>query len=173
MGRRSEPGVPEALPRTLRLISDELGAATLDQMWIFPPLVRGRKEWGLVAVSRLGADQHGGGSDDAAKDDGADDDKGQERTPAEAGDARTVYTAVYSAERTGKGLKIEPSLTEEGVAPQDRLSRVMDGVVRRGGGELGDPREIELRGDPQKFELLLAELEAAAEERGARGGFES
>jgi len=27
-----------------------LGPAAIDRLWIFPPLVRGRREWGLVAA---------------------------------------------------------------------------------------------------------------------------
>src|SRR6185503_4397282 len=45
------PGVPEALPRTLAMVVDRLGAERIDRLWIFPPLIRGRREWGLVAAS--------------------------------------------------------------------------------------------------------------------------
>lgn len=173
LGNRAGPGVPEALPRTLRLIGDQLGADTLDQLWIFPPLVRGRKEWGLVAVSRLGL----GDADDAAVNEAASADGAQaaenesrEANPTAGGrEPRRLYTAVYSAERKGASLTVEPALSEEGIAPQDRLARVMDGVVRRSGGELGDPREITLGGDPAKFEELLAEFEVEESLEGGRG----
>jgi hypothetical protein len=157
--RDKGPGVPEALPRTLRLIQEELGADTVDRVWIFPPLIRGRKEWGLIAVSRVdpvSQEEHGPDSGNGTAD-------GRRR--------RTVYTAVYSAERTGMGLTVEPALIEEGAAPEDRLPRVMDGVVRRSGGELGDPREVALSGDAQRFAELIAEFEPA--DGPAEGGYAS
>ncbi|HSR43019.1 MAG TPA: hypothetical protein VLL48_12620 [Longimicrobiales bacterium] len=138
------PGVPEALPRVLRSVARRLGPETLDRVWIFPPMRKGRKEWGLVAVSRF--------------DDG----------PAEAPrnetdrDRRRLYTAAYTAERTGRGLTVEPVLAEEGRAPLDRLPRVMEGVVRRSGDDRGEAREVRLEGDPDRFDALVDELDALA-----------
>ena len=59
-GNRSEPssedpGVPEALPRTLVHLRERLGAERVDRLWIFPPLRRGRRERGVVAVSLFGS----------------------------------------------------------------------------------------------------------------------
>lgn len=122
------PGVPEALPRTLREVGTRLGAAAIDCLWIFPPLVRGRREWGLVAVGCFA----GGG-------------------------ARRLVTARYSAQRTGKGLFLDTQLLDEGVAPSDRLPRVMEGVVRRGPQPLGSPRVVELDGTAEAFESLIGE----------------
>lgn len=122
------PGVPEALPRTLREVGTRVDPAAIDCLWIFPPLVRGRREWGLVVVGCF----DGGGS-------------------------RRLVTARYSAERTGKGLYLDTQLLDEGVAPSDRLSRVMEGVVRRGPEPLGSPRVVELGGAPEAFESLIGE----------------
>jgi hypothetical protein len=126
-----ETGVPEALPATLRMLAERLGAESLDRVWIFPPRVRGRKEWGLVAASRY---------------------------HPEAAERRLLFTARYTAERTGQGPVVESSLNEEGEAPPDRFPRVMTGVVRRSGEELGDPREVEIGGDPRRLEDLIEEL---------------
>jgi hypothetical protein len=126
-----EVGVPEALPATLRMLAERLGAESLDRVWIFPPRIRGRKEWGLVAASRY---------------------------HPEAAEKRLLFTAPYTAERTGQGPVVESSLTEEGEAPPDRFPRVMTGVVRRSGEELGDPREVEIAGDPRRLEDLIEEL---------------
>lgn len=139
------PGVPEALPRTLRMIGERLGPESLDRLWIFPPLVRGRRERGLVAASSF----HAGD-----------------------GERRVLFTAPYTAERTGKGLAIEFVLNEQGEAPPDRLPRIMDGVVLRSGDELGDPREVEIAGEPERFQELMAEFDPAlleAEETGHAG----
>ena len=86
----------------------------MDRLWLFPPLVRGRKEWGLVVVSCLSGVK----------------------------DQRTVITARYAAELTGTGVEFQPDLASEGVAPPERLPVVMDGVVRRSDLPLGTAREV-------------------------------
>ena len=55
--RIADPGVPGALPRTLIRLRDRLGADSVDQLWIFPPVRRGRREQGLVAVSTFQEDE--------------------------------------------------------------------------------------------------------------------
>jgi len=127
----SETGVPEALPATLRMLGERLGAEFMDRVWIFPPRVRGRKEWGLVAATRFHPEAEG---------------------------RRLLFTAPYTAERTGQGPVVESSLNEEGEAPPDRFPRVMNGVARRSGEELGEPREVEIAGDPQRLQDLIEEL---------------
>jgi hypothetical protein len=127
-------GVPEALPRALECLRERLGATSLDRLWIFPPLRRGRRERGLIAVS-------------AFQD-------GEER--------RSLVTVTYVAEHSGKeGVKVETSFTNEGEAAADRFPAVMRGVVLRGGEERGEPREIEVGGSAQKLEELLEELGVA------------
>lgn len=125
------PGVPEAIPRTLQGIAERLGAASIDRLWIFPPRVRGRKESGLIVVSRFAIDGD------------------PER--------RRLFTASYGAERTGKGLTVEFSLSEEGAAPPDRFPPVVQGVGRRAGESEVGPRDVALGGDADGFEALLGE----------------
>jgi hypothetical protein len=127
-----DPGVPEALPRTLIRLRERLGVSTLDRLWIFPPTRRGRREQGLIAVS----------------------------TFQEGEDRRGLLTLSYTAEHTGKGVTVEPVFTEEGEAPPDRFPAVMQGVVQRGGDGRGEPREVEIDGSPVKFEELLEEFDA-------------
>ena len=122
----TDPGVPEALPRALDLIGERIGAERLDTLWLFPPLVHGRKERGLVVASCF-----------------------------EEGDQRLVHTVTYQAERTGKGLSVEAEIFEEGVAPEDRLPRMIRGVVRRTEAEMGEPRDVRIDGDPGEFEKLI------------------
>jgi hypothetical protein len=126
-----DPGVPEAIPRTLQMMARRLGESEIDRLWVFPPLILGRKERGLVAASCF----------------------------AENG-SRRLYTAPYSAERTGAGLSVVNGITEEGQAPPDRLPRVMQGVVRRSEIDLGEPRMVEIAGDPTKLKALLDEFDA-------------
>lgn len=129
--QESGPGVPEALPRTLDLLGRRLDPARLDTLWIFPPLVRGRREWGLVVASCFGSGD----------------------------DRRRLLTARYSAERTGRGLEVESEITEEGEAPPDRIPRVVDGVVRRSGVQKGDPREVVIGGELEAFTELMREFD--------------
>ncbi len=124
------PGVPEALPRTLMGFEEKIGVEAIDCLWIFPPMIRGRKEWGLVAASCF----------------------------AEEG-GRRLMTARYTAERTGKGLSVESQMMVEGMAPADRIPRVMEGVVRRGPRLLGSPRVIDVGGVQDVFEELMGDYE--------------
>jgi hypothetical protein len=130
----SDGGVPEAVVSTVRMVGERLGPESLDRIWIFPVRVKGRKEWGLVAASRFHPEVSG---------------------------RRLLFTAPYTAERTRNGPVVESSLVEEGEAPPDRFPRVMEGVVRRSGEELGEPREFEIAGDPRKFQDLIEELSPA------------
>lgn len=133
-------GVPEALPRTLEQLRDRLGVAALDRLWIFPPMRRGRRERGLIAVSSFL--------------------EGEER--------RGLVTVTYVAEQTGKeGVKVETSFTREGEAPADRFPAVMRGVVLRGGEERGEPREVEIGGAAEKLDELFEELGIAPTEASA------
>jgi hypothetical protein len=130
--RAEDPGVPEALPRTLAGVRERLGAGAVDRLWIFPPMRRGRRESGLVAVSVFGT-------------------AGEER--------RRLLTVAYTAERTGRGLTIEPVFTQEGEAPPELLPRVMEGVVRRTREAQGDPREVAIGGDSASFAALMDEFD--------------
>jgi len=125
----AESPVPGALGRLLGLLAERVGLDAMDRLWIFPPLVKGRKEWGLVAVSCKSQDPS----------------------------RRTLVTARYAAELTGNGIRFEPSFMSEGEAPPDRLPAVMDGVVRRSELPLGTPRVVEVQGDAARFQALLVE----------------
>ena len=131
MKDEGDPGVPEAIPRTLRMMARRLGESEIDRLWVFPPLIIGRKERGLVVASCF-----------------------------TSGGARRLYTASYAAERTGTSLSVENGIVDEGQAPPDRLARVMQGVVRRSEIDLGEPRMVEIAGDPEKLRALLDEFDA-------------
>lgn len=129
--RQEDPGVPEALPRTLVHTQGRLGPDRMDRLWIFPPIRRGRRERGLLAVSLFL--------------------EGEER--------RRLVTVSYVAERTGRGLSVEHAFHEEGDAPAELLPRVMEGVVRRAGEAYGEPREVAVDRDPAVFEGVLGEFD--------------
>jgi len=129
--RTHDHGVPEALPRTLIRLREELGVERIDRMWIFPPSCRGRKERGLVVASVY-----------------ADDDE-----------RRTVVTMSYTAEHTGSGVSVEPTLTRQGDAPPDRFPPIMTGVVRRLGEDAAEAREVAIEASARRFEELLEEFD--------------
>ena len=121
-------------------MADRLDAGTIDCLWIFPPLVRGRREWGLVAASCF-----------------------------EGEDARRLITARYSAERTGKGLFMDAQLMDEGVAPPDHLSRVMEGVAQRGPAPLGSPKMVAVGGGTEELDSLLGDYDPSLFEETVAG----
>lgn len=129
--RSQDLGVPEALPRVLIRLRDRMGVESVDRIWIFPPSRRGRKERGVIAVSSYI--------------------EGEER--------RSLVTVSYVAEQTGTGVTVEPSFTEEGEAPPDRLPTVMRGVVQRVGDAGGEPREVEIARSRERYEDLLEEFD--------------
>jgi hypothetical protein len=121
------------------LLGRRLGAEALDRLWLFPPLKQGRRESGLVAASCFIE---------------ARDDEGRRR----------VVTASYRAEMTGTGLSLEPLLREEGLAPTAVLPRVVSGVRTRSGLELGEPREVEVAGNPEALRELMSEFDLEMDE---------
>ena len=127
-----DPGVPEALPRVLIRVRDHFGSELIDRLWLFPPVRRGRREQGLVAVSTFL--------------------EGQER--------RAMVTVAYTAEHSGAGVSIETSFTQEGEAFPERFPAVILGVVNRTRETPGEAREVEISGSGQKFEELMEDFDA-------------
>mgnify|MGYP001420073793 FL=1 len=127
-----DPGVPEALPRVLIRVRDHFGSELIDRLWLFPPVRRGRREQGLVAVSTFL--------------------EGQQR--------RAMVTVAYTAEHSGAGVSIETWFTQEGEALPERFPAVMLGVVNRTKETPGEAREVEISGSGQKFEELMEGFDA-------------
>ena len=130
---KADPGVPEAVPRTLLRLRDRLGVERIDRLWIFPPVRRGRREQGLVAVTLF--------------------------QPGEP--RRAVVTVAYTAEHTGRGVTVEPTFADVGAAEPDRFPPVMQGVVRRAGEGSGEPREVEIGGSAARFEEMMEAYDSA------------
>ncbi|MBH16369.1 MAG: hypothetical protein CME30_03700 [Gemmatimonadetes bacterium] len=135
--RDSGPGVPEAIPQILQRISGKLEVRNIETLWIFPPLMNRRKEWGLIAASCFTEE-----------------------------DSRLLYTARYTAHREGVNVSLDVEISEEGSAPIDSLARVMIGVVKRSQIDLGSPNTYMIDGESEKFETLLKALEAELTEVG-------
>jgi|TARA_Y100000996_G_scaffold401338_1_gene372175 chemotaxis protein CheY-P-specific phosphatase CheC len=128
--RDSGPGVPEAITQILGKMSSQLKTENIETIWIFPPMIKKRKEWGLIAVSCFAE-----------------------------GTSRSLYTGRYFAQREGGKLSLDVEISEEGSAPVDSLARVMIGVVKRSQIDLGSPKAYMIEGKIEVFETLLKDLE--------------
>lgn len=128
------------LGAALAAAAERIPPATVDEVWLFPPRPSGEKESGLAVLSVL---------------------PGEGERP----DRRGLFTLRYDAEpeRTPKGkptgrMLRADTLEEQGVAPADRLDRIVDGVVRRLGGAGDAPRVRQVGGDEARWAELLREL---------------
>ena len=122
-------GVPGAVAEALALLRQRIPAERLDRVWIFPPLVDGRSESGVVAAGCFG----------------------------EEGGRRVLVTVSYRARETGRGVSFAPVFAEQGTAPAESLPRVIAGVARRAGAGFGDPSLARLEGDLRAFDRLVGE----------------
>jgi hypothetical protein len=148
---------PAPLRALVERLARELTVPALDELWIFPPRQAGGVVSAVVVASALEApparqepvETGAGGAGGAA---GA-------WTPDP--ERRRVVTARYADRRDarGQGL-VEETVLEHGVAPRERIGRLIDGVVRRLDDELASltPRAVRIAGDPARFDELLASL---------------
>jgi hypothetical protein len=139
------------VPALLERLSVSVPVNTIDELWLFPT----RRLTGVestVLVLSLYSDEH---------------------------DRRRVATVHFKATRNKRGeATVETVLEDHAVAPADRLTRVIDGVLRRLGDDLSStPRAARISGEDERFEALIEaiasniELEDALErvrERPAR-----
>jgi hypothetical protein len=128
---RRDIGVPGAAAEAVRRLGARIAPERLDRIWIFPPVVTGRREQGVLAAGCFFD-----------------------------GEGRVLVTLSYQAEETGKGIAFLETYREQGVAPGDRLPGVMEGVSMRAGTEGPGPRCVKLEGDPARFAALVADLSA-------------
>jgi len=120
-----------ALHALLGAIPKHIPVTSIDELWIFPPYRVGRAESIVAVVS--------------AFEDG--------------GDRRRIFTARCTVSRDPKGSRsVEPELTEQGIAPPDRIGRLIEGVLRRLGDELptAPPQQVRIGGDVAQWEVLVA-----------------
>jgi hypothetical protein len=139
------------VPALLERLSASVPIDSIDELWLFPT----RRLTGVestVLVLSLYTDEH---------------------------DRRRVATVHFKATRNKRGeATVETVLEDHAVAPADRLTRVIDGVLRRLGDDLSStPRAARISGEDERYEALIEaiasniELEDALErvrERPAR-----
>jgi hypothetical protein len=115
-------------------LAERLGIAGIDQLWLFPPRRVADAETAVVVLSAF-----------------HDDDPGRRR----------VFTAHYAALTDRKGrLEIEEHVEERGIAPTERIGRLVEGVLQRVEDELAasPPRAARIDGDPGRWNELVESL---------------
>lgn len=125
------------LVAALAAVAERISPDRVDEVWLFPPRPVGEKESGLAVLTVFPAE-------------------------GERADRRVLFTLRYEAEAektpkgkpTGRVLRTD-LLEEQGVAPADRLDRIVDGVVRRLGGAGDAPEVRPIGGDVARWEALL------------------
>lgn len=136
-GRDGGFPVPTALPRAVRILGELRSPARIDRVWLFPPVVSGRKEQGVLVASLLL--------------------EGEE-------ERRGVVTLHWTHEvRSGGALDFTHLLRDEGIVPADRMHRVIEGVVRRSGDfGAGGAEERIVAGEVELFERWIVDVEERA-----------
>lgn len=113
-------------------LAARLAVPAIDHLWIFPTRRVAGAFSTVIAVAAFAADDR---------------------------DRRRVLTAHYTVrvDRAGR-LSVLANLLEHGLAPADRLDRLIDGVLRRLDEDLlaSPPRAAAIGGDPARWDALLA-----------------
>jgi hypothetical protein len=122
----------EALRQLLGTLPDRVPLHRLDRLWLFPPREVAGRETGLVVISLLPEDEPGG--------------------------PRSVLTLRYEVRGTGTRRQFSDTLVEQGTAPAERISRIIDGVRQRLADDAADPAVHEIAGDLSRWSELAATL---------------
>ena len=128
----------EPVAAFLEHVRDTLGPDAIDELWIFPVQRAATLESIVVVVSAF------------------------EPEP----ERRRVITAHRTTRRPPKGPpEHQDALIEHGVAPSERLGRLVEGVLRRIGDEMASPPyHAEIRGEEIGWGSFLAQIRPAGEE---------
>lgn len=141
------------VPALLQRLPATVPPTTIDELWLFPTRRLAGYESTVVVLS-LYVDQT---------------------------DRRRVVTMHFKATRNKRGeANVESVLEDHAVAPADRLTRVIDGVLRRLGDDLSaTPQTARISGEQERFEALIEgvvsnidieeALERVRERRGREG----
>jgi hypothetical protein len=123
------------VPALLERLAVAVPPGSIDELWIFPTRRRAGVE-STVLVLSLYSDEP---------------------------DRRRVATVHFKATRNKKGeATVETILEDHAVAPADRLTRVIDGVLRRLGDDLAaTPRTARISGDAERWEALIEAIASA------------
>jgi hypothetical protein len=125
-----------ALHALLRRLESVVAAERIDELWIFPTRRAAGAESTVVVISAF--------DDDAPR--------------------RRVGAIHFKVVRDRKGAAtVEEDMREYATAPVDAVARVVDGVLRRlGGDDAQSPRWEPIGGDLDRFETLVRGLGGAS-----------
>lgn len=129
----AENGIDPLVAGLLGRLRSRLAPEAIDELWVFPTRKSGSVESSLLVVSAF----------------------------EEERDRRRVLTVRAVSRKDGKGgVDLQQELAEQGVAPADRIVRLLDGVLRRLDDALTSepPRTFEIGGDVERWEEAVREL---------------
>ncbi len=129
------------LPALLERLAVTVAVTTIDELWLFPTRRLSGFE-STVLVLSLYTDQH---------------------------DRRRVATVHFKAMRNKRGeATVETVLEDHAVAPADRLTRVIDGVLRRLGDDLAaTPQTARISGEVERYQALIESLASGIDQEEA------
>lgn len=119
------------LAAALAEASRTLPPERIDRVWTFPPLVVRERESGLAVLAVVPED---GGAEGR----------------------RQVFTLRYEAVVEKGRVRRTDALEEQALVPQERLERVIDGVLRRLDAAAESPVHHAVGGDPARWVELLS-----------------
>lgn len=130
-----------AILAALEELTRQTPVETIDELWLFPTRRLGTVESTVLVASAF----------------------------VEGGEARRRVLTVHHTVRSVAGSKkplVQQTAAEHGVAPADRIARLVDGVLRRLDEELAalPPRAVRIGGEGERWGELLDELRGAAPE---------
>ncbi len=133
------PDAPEVVS-LLQAVERRLDIGEIDRFWVFSERAVGSARSTLVVLSAY----------------------------EESGDRRRVLTARNSPEETapGNGRGARHRVVEEGIAPADRIGRLVEGVLRRLDDEVPeeDPVLFEIGGNAERWAAALQGLGKQSDE---------
>ncbi len=120
------------LPALLGRLAATVPVDSIDELWLFPTRRIVGVESTVIVLSRY----------------------------TDETDRRRVETVHFKATRNKRGEPaVETLLQDHAVAPADRLTRVIDGVLRRLGDDLSaTPRAARISGEVERWEALIESI---------------
>ena len=120
------------IPALLGRLAQTVPVQSIDELWLFPTRRIVGVESTVLVLSRY----------------------------TDETDRRRVETVHFKATRNKRGeATIETILQDHAVAPADRLTRVIDGVLRRLGDDLSaSPRAARISGETERYEALVESI---------------
>jgi hypothetical protein len=114
-------------------LAEKLPASAIDELWIFPVRRSGNNESTVIVASAF----------------------------VEGDDARRRIITAHLTNRQVQGkILAQRMVDEQGIAPAERIGRLVHGVLRRLDEELAalPPREVSIQREPARWDALVQEL---------------